>query len=122
LQTRLNNRVDPKTSSLITSISGSQKYARKKHTGNMVRDLPVWALQQQSSPELCDDIASVAGQSQVGSDPLVPLMTIGETAAVLRVAPRTIRRMIERGELKAVRVGRSIRIRPGEIRQIICGD
>ena len=83
-------------------------------------DLPAWALEH---PNLRDEIdSSVAGQSQASSAPFLPLMTIGETAAILRLAPRTIRRMIKRGELDVVRIGRSIRIRREDIRQIIFGN
>ena len=87
----------------------------------MVRDLPAWALQQQSSPELRDEIASVAGQSEATSATFLPLMTISEAAAVLHLAPRTVRRLINRGELSAVRIGRSVRIRHEDIRRIIYG-
>jgi len=86
----------------------------------MVRDVPAWALQQQSDPEHRDEIASsLVGQSQTGYAPFLPLMTISETAAILRLAPRTIRRMIKRGELNSVKIGRSIRIRLQDVRQII---
>jgi excisionase family DNA binding protein len=49
------------------------------------------------------------------------LLTVGEAAAILHLSPRTIRRMIKRGELYVVRVGRSIRIRPEDIENIISG-
>ena len=37
--------------------------------------------------------------------------TVDETARLLRVSPITIRRYIASGELEAVRVGRSVRVR-----------
>jgi excisionase family DNA binding protein len=49
-------------------------------------------------------------------------MTIGEAATILHVSPRTIRRIIERGELEVVRIGRSIRVRREDIKQIISGE
>ena len=38
-------------------------------------------------------------------------MTVGEVAAVLRVSTMTVYRLINAGELAAVRVGRSFRVR-----------
>jgi excisionase family DNA binding protein len=38
------------------------------------------------------------------------LLTVRETAAILRVAPITVRRYIATGRLPAVRVGRNVRI------------
>ena len=91
----------------------------------MIRDVPAWALQENSDPKLQEEISSsgsVAGQFEATSPPLLPLMTIGEAATILRVARRTIRRMIKRGELHAVRIGRSVRIRRQDIERIILGD
>lgn len=36
--------------------------------------------------------------------------TLAEAAGILRVSPRTVRRLVCRGELACVRVGRSVRI------------
>lgn len=44
-----------------------------------------------------------------------PPLTVNQGAEYLQVHPITIRRMIERGELRAFRVGRSIRIDPREL-------
>jgi excisionase family DNA binding protein len=91
----------------------------------MVRDLPAWALQENSDPKLPKEISpsgSVAGQCEATPPPLLPLMTIGEAATILHVSPRTIRRIIERGELEVVRIGRSIRVRREDIKQIISGE
>ena len=91
----------------------------------MVRDLPAWALQENSDPKLQKEITSsgpVAGQAEATSPSLLPLMTVSETAAILHLAPRTIRRMIKGGTLDVVRIGRSIRIRREDIRQIIFGN
>lgn len=48
-----------------------------------------------------------------------PLLTINETADVLNVSPRTVRREIDRGALPIVRIGRSIRIQPADIDALI---
>jgi excisionase family DNA binding protein len=46
------------------------------------------------------------------------LLTVPEVAAILRLSTRTISRLINRGELRAVRIGRAIRIRKDDISTI----
>lgn len=48
-----------------------------------------------------------------------PLLTINETADVLNVSPRTVRREIDSGALPIVRIGRSIRIDPADLDALI---
>lgn len=45
------------------------------------------------------------------SVPRVELLTVNEVAAMMRVSNMTVYRLIKRGQLDAVRVGRSYRIR-----------
>jgi excisionase family DNA binding protein len=47
------------------------------------------------------------------------LLTVSETAERLRVSEKTVRRLIERRELPAFRVGGSIRLDAGELDQWI---
>ncbi|MGH9091960.1 MAG: helix-turn-helix domain-containing protein [Acidimicrobiales bacterium] len=42
-------------------------------------------------------------------------MTVGEVAAVLRVSTMTVYRLINAGQLPAVRIGRSFRVREEEL-------
>jgi excisionase family DNA binding protein len=42
-------------------------------------------------------------------------MTVGEVAAVLRVSTMTVYRLINSGQLPAVRIGRSFRVREEEL-------
>ncbi|MGO9456150.1 MAG: helix-turn-helix domain-containing protein [Acidimicrobiales bacterium] len=42
-------------------------------------------------------------------------MTVGEVAAILRVSTMTVYRLINAGQLPAVRIGRSFRVREGEL-------
>ncbi len=46
----------------------------------------------------------------IGLDRERLLLTLQETAKALSVAPRTVRRLIERGELPKVKVGRCVRV------------
>lgn len=45
--------------------------------------------------------------------------TVKEAAEVLGVSPATIRRLIDRGKLPAIRVGRSVRIERCVLEQIL---
>ena len=51
-----------------------------------------------------------------------PLLSVDETATILRVSRATTYRLIDRGELHAVRVGAHLRIAPAELRQYIYGS
>ena len=44
-----------------------------------------------------------------------PLMTIKQTAVELNVSDRTVRRLIDKGELRAYRVGGQLRISPQDV-------
>jgi excisionase family DNA binding protein len=46
-------------------------------------------------------------------------MTVNDVATLLGVSPKTVRRLIERGELRVVRIGRSVRLRKKDVLQII---
>jgi excisionase family DNA binding protein len=52
---------------------------------------------------------------------LTQLLTIQQTAALLNVSSKTIHRLIGRGELAAVRVGRSIRLRSADLERLTRG-
>ncbi len=43
------------------------------------------------------------------------LLTVNEVAARLTVSPKTVRRLVERGELPALKIGASVRVDPGEL-------
>jgi excisionase family DNA binding protein len=45
------------------------------------------------------------------ADALDSVLTVAETAATLNVCSKTVRREIHAGQLKAIRVGRQIRVR-----------
>jgi excisionase family DNA binding protein len=44
-----------------------------------------------------------------------------ETGKQLNIHPRTIARMVKRGELKAIRLGRCIRIMQSEVDRVLAG-
>ncbi len=47
------------------------------------------------------------------------LLTVAEVASVMRVSNMTVYRLIKTGELPAVRVGHSYRIREGELERYL---
>lgn len=47
---------------------------------------------------------------------LARLLTVAEVASVMRVSRMTVYRLIRRGQLKAIRVGRNYRVREEDLR------
>jgi excisionase family DNA binding protein len=52
---------------------------------------------------------------------VVPLLTAPQVAELLNISPRTVRRLIARGELAVVRIGRSVRIRAAALELLMLG-
>jgi excisionase family DNA binding protein len=49
------------------------------------------------------------------TDPISRLLTVAEVANVIRVSRMTVYRLIRRGQLKAIRVGRNYRVREEDL-------
>ena len=49
------------------------------------------------------------------TDPISRLLTVAEVANVIRVSRMTVYRLIRRGQLKAIRVGRNYRVRSEDL-------
>lgn len=49
------------------------------------------------------------------TDPISRLLTVAEVANVIRVSRMTVYRLIRRGQLKAIRVGRNYRVRSDDL-------
>lgn len=49
------------------------------------------------------------------------LLTVDDVSGQLRTSTTTVRRLISAGELAAVRVGRSVRVRPGDLEAYVAG-
>ncbi len=47
------------------------------------------------------------------------LLIVSEAADILRLSPRTVRRMIDDGRLPVVRFGRAVRIRPAALAALL---
>jgi excisionase family DNA binding protein len=63
--------------------------------------------------EMDSPVASSRPQSE--ARPSSALLTTQETADLLRVHPRTIQRLVERGQLSAVHVGAAVRFDPADV-------
>jgi excisionase family DNA binding protein len=88
----------------------------EKSAPNAVHDrcpaaIPAWALAATARATKPTSALTPIGDAQV--------LTITEAATMLRVCARTVRRMIDRGDLNAIRVGRSVRLRARVIANII---
>jgi excisionase family DNA binding protein len=72
---------------------------------------------QHSAPNRTAHIAEAAR-----GRPLTKLRTIAETAELLNVSPRTVRRLIDSGALPAHRFGRLVRIADGDIAVLLLAN
>ena len=66
--------------------------------------------------------ASRANGSGAQRRPLTKLRTIDETADLLNVSPRTVRRLIDSGALQAHQFGRLVRIADGDIAVLLAAN
>jgi excisionase family DNA binding protein len=58
-----------------------------------------------------------AGVAPVANPP--PALTAADLAAALQVSVRTVRRMMARGEVRAIRFGRSVRVPVDEAKRLL---
>lgn len=57
--------------------------------------------------------------SQRNTPLLAPLLTIGQVGQILQLSERSVRRLIHVGDLPAIRVGRSPRVREADLRAFL---
>jgi excisionase family DNA binding protein len=50
------------------------------------------------------------------------LLTVEELAKILRLHPKTVYRLVEKGKLPCIRVGRNVRFSPDVIKQLSKGE
>lgn len=58
---------------------------------------------------------SIAVGRVPSANALSPLLTLFQVASFLSVSPKTVRRLIARGKLPCVRVGRVVRFQPADL-------
>jgi excisionase family DNA binding protein len=59
--------------------------------------------------------------TQAPPEPTTALLTLSEVAELAKVSRSTVRREIGRGELRAVHIGRQLRVRPDDYRRWLEG-
>jgi excisionase family DNA binding protein len=64
----------------------------------------------------------MAAGSSAAANPLRPLLTVPEVAELLRLSPRSVRRLIADGRLPVVRLGHAIRIRPQDVEALVASS
>jgi excisionase family DNA binding protein len=72
---------------------------------------------------LVDGIGSLNKRraATIRSSRLEPLLTVAQAATILSVSERTVRRLVASGTIRAIWIGRSVRLRPRDIERWIAG-
>ena len=105
-------------------------FGRLARSGHLLASAP--ASRALTCPHACQ-AASVAwwrtfSSSTIGDFEMVfqpaltralPMLTVDDVARQLQLSPKTVRRMIARGDLLAHRIGRQLRVAPGDLRAFI---
>jgi excisionase family DNA binding protein len=99
----------------------SRLHSKSDRPYPLVGDVPAWA--RDASYGRVVDGGAVASSSLLAFDQKAlsspNLLTIANVAASLQVSTKTVRRLIDRCELDAIRIGRSIRIQPEALKLLI---
>jgi excisionase family DNA binding protein len=118
-------RVGPKTTSARSSAKATHHRVREggcTTVGNGGTPVPVWAQEEKQwasgrrTPAMSTDETEIATAAR-GSLPA--LLTVADVARGLRVSPKTVRRMIISGQLRAIRVRRVLRVAKSEYERFI---
>ncbi|MEO6956164.1 MAG: helix-turn-helix domain-containing protein [Antricoccus sp.] len=99
-----------------TKSSDDDSSAASPTAAEQVQPLPKSTAQPKSQPK--PDQAVPAQSSLIGK---VDFMTVAEVAKVMRVSKMTVYRLVHSGELPAVRVGRSFRVRQSAVHDYLDG-
>ena len=99
----------------------SRLHSKSGRPVRSVGDVPLWARGASNGRVVVGRAAEsvtlpALDQSILSSS---NLLTIANVAASLQVSTKTVCRLIDRGELDAIRIGRSIRIQPGALALLI---
>ena len=92
---------------------------RDRKPPNLISVVPDWALESQATLQHSRVASRPAGSRAKFGSSSPTFFRVNEAAAVLQVSSKTIRRLIARGDLKAIRIGRSVRIHSSEIESLI---
>lgn len=79
--------------------------------------LPLFDPEPRPEPAAAEDTTPCPAEPPtVDESQIAPgLLTTCETAALLHVHPRTVQRLVERGQLEAIHLGTAVRFDPGDV-------
>jgi excisionase family DNA binding protein len=85
-----------------------------------VAAVPAWAqFGNQCSTRRCAPAVANVETASAAPARLPQLLTVAEVAEGLRVSAKTIRRMVARGDLPVIRIGRAVRIMEAEYARLV---
>ena len=84
-----------------------------------IAGVPTWAKEPQIAPLRALKAPLYNSAPAISTSPKPALLHVDDAAATLQVSSKTVRRLVARGDLKAVRIGRSVRIPSSEIDRLI---
>ena len=92
---------------------------RDQKSSGLTAVVPSWAQEPEIAVLYPLKVSLPDGASAISASTKSALLRIDEVAAILTVSSKTIRRLVARGDLRAIRIGRSVRIHPSEIDRLI---
>jgi len=95
--------------------------SKSDHPVRSVGDVPLWARVTSNGRAVVGRATDSVSLPVFDPNSLSSssLLTIANVAALLQVSTKTVRRLIERGELDFIRIGRAIRIQPRALALLI---
>ena len=85
----------------------------------LINAVPVWAQEPLNVPARQGNTSLVVCGEPNAHPATRALLRVDDAAMILKVSSKTIQRLVARGHLKAVRIGRSVRIPSSEIDHLI---
>ena len=92
---------------------------RDPKPSNLTAVVPAWAQELETVPTRPLKTFPATGFPPASNTPSQALLRVDEAAAFLKVSSKTIRRLVARGDLTAVRIGRLVRIHFSEIDRLM---
>lgn len=113
----LSPEIPPWAAAEVSPVDGSGKGARRQsdQSDSHGAERGLRGAKESDQPPRRKGQVVAAGHAS----PLEPLLTAGETAAILNVSERTVRRLIASKAIPFVLIGRSVRLRPRDVRRLI---
>ena len=86
-------------------------------------DLPAWvhdfAAPGTAAPSGKNDAEALPADGSGGAAKISPFLTMSDVARELRISIKTVSRLLKRGDLKGLHIGRSVRIARGDLERFL---